>query len=121
MTYGVARLDELDRVPVMEGLEWRPVRRRLGIQAFGVNAYTSEKVGDWVVEEHTEGSLRHEELYLVLRGRATFTLGDETRIARAGDFLIAPPGVPHAFRNTGSGPLRSVDVHASPTFDTASL
>ena len=63
----------------------------------------------------------YEEVFLILEGEATFTLGDETRVARAGDFLIAPPGVPHAFKNTGSGPLRSVDVHASPTFDTEYL
>ena len=63
----------------------------------------------------------YEEVFLILEGEATFTLGDETRTARAGDFLIAPPGVPHAFKNTGSGPLRSVDVHASPTFDTEYL
>ncbi len=88
MTYSVARLDELDRVPVMEGLEWRPIRRRLGIQAFGVNAYTSGKVGDWIVEEHTEGSLRHEEVYLVLRGHATFTVGDETIEAPAGTLVF---------------------------------
>ena len=88
MTYGVARLDELDRVPVMEGLEWRPIRRRLGIRAFGVNAYTAEKVGDWIVEEHTEGSLRHEELYMVMSGHATFTLGDETIEAPAGTLVF---------------------------------
>ena len=63
----------------------------------------------------------YEEVFLILEGEATFTLGDETRVARAGDFLIAPPGVPHAFKNTGSGPLRTVDVHASPTFDTEYL
>jgi hypothetical protein len=88
MSYAVARLDELDRIPVMEGLEWRPIRRRLGIKAFGVNAYTSEKVGDWIVEEHTESSLRHEEVYLVLRGRATFTLGDETVDAPEGTLVF---------------------------------
>lgn len=88
MTYEVAHLDELDRIPVMEGLEWRPIRRRLGIGGFGVNAYTSAKVGDWIVEEHTEGSLRHEELYLVLRGRATFTLGDETIEAPEGTLVF---------------------------------
>jgi mannose-6-phosphate isomerase-like protein (cupin superfamily) len=60
----------------------------------------------------------YEEVFLILEGEAMFTLGDETRVARAGDFLIAPPGVPHSFKNTGSGPLRTVDVHASPVFDT---
>jgi hypothetical protein len=88
VTYQIANLDELDRVPVMEGLEWRPIRRRLGIQSFGVNAYTAEKVGDWVVEEHTEGSLRHEELYLVVRGHATFTLGDDEIEAPAGTLVF---------------------------------
>jgi hypothetical protein len=88
MSHRVARVDELDRVPVAQGLEWRPIRRRLGIEAFGVNAYTAEKVGDWIVEEHTEGSLRHEELYVVLDGRATFTLGDEEIDAPAGTLVF---------------------------------
>jgi hypothetical protein len=88
MTYQAVHLDELDRVPVMQGLEWRPIRRRLGIQAFGVNAYTAEKVGDRIVEEHTEESLRHEELYAVVRGRATFTLGDDEVHAPAGTLVF---------------------------------
>ena len=88
MTYQVAHLDNLDRVPVDHGLEWRPVKRRFGIQAFGVNAYTSAKVGDWVVEEHTEGSLRHEEMYVVVRGRARFTLGEEQIDAPAGTIVF---------------------------------
>ena len=88
MSYQVAQLDELDRVPVAQGLEWRPVRRRFGIRAFGVNAYTAEKLGGWVVEEHTEGSLRHEELYVVVRGRARFTLGDDEIDAPAGTLVF---------------------------------
>ena len=55
--YEVATLDELKRVPVMHGLEWRPIRRRFGITAFGINAYTAAKAGDWVVEEHDETTL----------------------------------------------------------------
>ncbi len=89
--YEVARLDELARIPVDEGLEWRPVRRRLGIQAFGTNAYTSSRVGGWVVEEHTEGS-GHEELYLVVSGRATFTLDGDEVDAPAGTLVFIPDG-----------------------------
>src|SRR5205807_8779801 len=74
--YEVLSLDELDRIPVREGLEWRPIRRRLGIRSFGANAYTSERVGGWVVEEHVEGT-GHEELYVVVSGRARFTLDGE--------------------------------------------
>jgi hypothetical protein len=77
MAYRVASVAELDRIPVEKGLEWRPIRQRLGIRAFGTNAYTAQNVGDWVVEEHTEESLGHEELYVVVSGLARFTVGDE--------------------------------------------
>ena len=67
-------VDELDRVEMPDGFVWRPVRRRFGIRAFGVNAYSPREAGAQVVEEHTEEQLGHEELYLVLRGRARFSL-----------------------------------------------
>ena len=90
--YEVAHIDELDRFPVDdEGLLWRPVRRRLGITAFGTNAYTAEKGDERVVEEHHEQD-GAEELYFVASGRATFTLGDEEIDAPAGTFIYAEPG-----------------------------
>ena len=51
-----AHFRDLDAVPIAEGLVWHPVRRRFGIRAFGVNAYTSEGVGKHVVEKHDERS-----------------------------------------------------------------
>jgi hypothetical protein len=91
--YEVAHLDDLARFPVdEEGLVWRPVRRRLGIQAFGTNAYTAEKAGDRVVEEHREAQNGHEELYFVVSGRATFTLEDEEHDVPAGTFVFCRPG-----------------------------
>jgi mannose-6-phosphate isomerase-like protein (cupin superfamily) len=60
----------------------------------------------------------YEEVFVVLEGEATFTLGEEQRVARAGEVVVAPAGVPHAFTNTGSTPLRQVDVHVSPRFET---
>jgi len=90
--YEVAHIDDLDRFPVDdEGLLWRPVRRRLGITAFGTNAYTAEKGDERVVEEHYERD-GAEELYFVAGGRATFTLGDETIDAPGGTFIYAEPG-----------------------------
>ena len=87
--YEVLSIDDLDRIPVAEGLEWRPIRRRLGIRSFGTNAYTSERVGGWVVEEHVEGS-GHEELYVVVSGRARFTLDGEELDAPAGTIVFLP-------------------------------
>ena len=93
--FAVARVDELDRIPVAErGLEWRPVRRRFDLRAFGINAYSSSNVGGEVVEEHHEEFLRHEEVYVVVRGRATFRLDGEDFDAPAGTIVaIKDPGV----------------------------
>lgn len=89
--YRVAHLDELDRIKVAGG-EYRPIRRRLGVRAFGINAYTAAKAGDQVVEHHHEGtgSGRQEELYLVFSGHAEFTVGDETIDAPAGTMVFVP-------------------------------
>jgi tetratricopeptide (TPR) repeat protein len=74
------RISDLDAIPVGESLTWRPVRRTLGVEAFGVNAYTAASAGDEIVEEHDEtggGAGRHEELYVVLEGHVRFAVGGE--------------------------------------------
>ena len=58
------------------------------------------------------------EVFIVQEGRATFVLGDEEREVSAGEIVIAPAGMPHAFTNTGEGPLRQIDIHLSRTFNT---
>ena len=81
------RIEDIEAIPVVEDkLAWRPVRRTLGIQAFGINAYTAD-AGELVVEEHDEtghGAGHHEELYVVVSGHATFTVD--------GEEIDAPPG-----------------------------
>jgi hypothetical protein len=76
----LARIDEIEPIPVVGGeLQWRPLRRTLGIGAFGINAYTAN-AGELVVEEHEEtgaGAGHHEELYVVVTGRAIFTVDGE--------------------------------------------
>lgn len=89
--YEVVHVDELEELPINDGeFVWRPVRRRFGISAFGTNAYTA-KAGQRVVEEHFERG-GHEEMYVVLRGRARFTLGDDEVDAPAGTIVYARPG-----------------------------
>lgn len=72
-------LDEIDVTPIGNSL-WKPIRSTLGILAFGINAYVAERAGDTLFDEHDEteagaGGQRHEELYVVLSGRATFSDG----------------------------------------------
>jgi hypothetical protein len=47
-------VDEIEGLPVFGTLVWKPIRRPLGVTAFGINAYTAANGGDQVVEEHTE-------------------------------------------------------------------
>ena len=93
--WGSLRLDEIDPIPVVNGtLLWRPIRRALDIGAFGINAYVAPEAGLDVVEEHTESALGHEEVYIVLSGRATFTLGDDELDAPTGTVVfIRDPSV----------------------------
>ncbi len=62
-----------EAVRISGGLEWVPVRRRLGIRGFGTNAFRAARAGDSVIEEHVE-SPGQQELYVVLRGHARFTV-----------------------------------------------
>jgi len=55
----------------------------------------------------------YEEIFLTLEGEATFTVGDATIEVSAGQIVVAPAGVPHKFVNSGTGPLRQVDIHPS--------
>ena len=64
----------------MGDLLYRPIRRAMGVSAFGINAYTGADAGDEVIEAHDEqgdGSGHHEELYVVMTGHAGFVLDGE--------------------------------------------
>jgi tetratricopeptide (TPR) repeat protein len=89
MAFRTLHLSEPEPVAAA-GLHWLPLRHLLGVRAFGVNAYIGAAPGDDVVEEHTEEGLGHEELYVVITGRARFTLDDETLDAPAGTLVFLP-------------------------------
>jgi hypothetical protein len=90
LSHAVTHLDDLDRVTLGDAGAWRPIRRALGLSAVGAAAYTAAEAGDLVIERHDElsaGAGGHEELYVVLTGAATFTVGHETIAAPTGTLL----------------------------------
>lgn len=89
--YSVTRFDAIDEIEG-DGVPYRPVRRHFGIASFGVNSYTGHRTGDRIINEHSEED-DQEELYLVLRGRATFELDGERVDTPAGTLVFAEPGV----------------------------
>lgn len=89
-----AHLAEIERIPGGDGaFSITPIRLHFGIGSFGVNAYTAANAGDEAIEEHDElgsGAGRHEELYFVAAGRATFTLDGDDVAASEGTFVFVP-------------------------------
>jgi tetratricopeptide (TPR) repeat protein len=83
-----ATLEEIGDLPGPGTLRWTPVRKHFDIRAFGINAYTATEAGQDVVEHHTEEMLEHQEVYLVLSGRATFTLDGEATEVPAGTIVF---------------------------------
>jgi uncharacterized protein (TIGR03086 family) len=58
----------------------------------------------------------HDELWYVLEGRFTFSLGDREFEAGAGQVVVGPRGVPHAFR-AETPQSRLLDVHMPGGFE----
>jgi tetratricopeptide (TPR) repeat protein len=73
-----------------------PLRRVLGVSGFGIAAWVAAQAGDPLIERHDETTTGagepHEELYVVLEGRATFTVGGEEHDAPTGTCLLVEVG-----------------------------
>ena len=88
--YTVTHIDEIPTVQEGDRVrDWHMVRIHFGIQSFGVNAYTASQKGE-AVGEHDETDTKHEELFYVSSGSATFTVDGETIEAPAGTFVHVP-------------------------------
>jgi len=99
--YRVTQLDEIEtvRFPEEPVPDWKPLRRELGITAFGTNAYVAEKAGDLVIERHDELAEDDdpggaEEIYVVVRGAARFTIdGTSVDVPHGGVVALRDPAL----------------------------
>jgi len=90
-SYATARLDELGPLAWSEDKLVQLVRLHFGIESFGVNVWTAGAQGGPVIDEHDEegsGAGRQEELYVVLSGRARFSVGADEFDAGPGTFVF---------------------------------
>jgi tetratricopeptide (TPR) repeat protein len=86
----VAHLDEVPTHELPGGARRHGVRQHLDIRAFGINAYSGDE-GQTVINEHDEAqalAAEHQELYVVLAGRATFTVDGEEVDAPVGTLVF---------------------------------
>jgi quercetin dioxygenase-like cupin family protein len=76
----------------------------------------------WVDAKPGQGPRLHrhpyEEVFIILEGCSTFTVGAETLEATAGQIVIVSPNTPHKFINASDQLLRQIDIHASKQFIT---
>lgn len=79
--------------------------------------FSSDKVGGGP-RLHTHP---YPETFIIQKGRALYTIGDQEIEAVAGQILVAPANTPHKFTNLGPGVLESIDIHASERFETTWL
>ena len=116
------RIDDLEAIP-WPGAEttWRPLRAAIGARIVGMNAYTAERAGQDVVEPHVEGEggMGHEEVYVVLRGRATFRLDGEPLDAPAGTVVRVDREV-HRHAVAAEAGTAVLALGADPTFTPSS-
>lgn len=90
--YRVVALHDVEAVPGPASLAWRPLRAELGLRAFGLSGFVAAAAGEDVIEPHTEspGGRGHQELYVVVRGAARFTLDGESFDAPAVTLVAVP-------------------------------
>jgi len=82
---------------------WQALNDRLGIRAFGVNAVAIEP-GEEIDIEHDEVESGHQEVYVVVAGRAAFLLGSEEVEAGPGDVVaVADPAETRSYRALATG------------------
>jgi tetratricopeptide (TPR) repeat protein len=88
--YTILTLDEVETARHRDS-NLIPVRHALGFRPAGVSAWIAD-TGGQLIPPHTEDS-GNEELYAVVRGRATFTVGEETADVPEGTLVFVPPEV----------------------------
>jgi uncharacterized cupin superfamily protein len=95
---------------------WQALNSPLGLTAFGINAIVCDP-GESIDTEHDESESGQEEAYIVVAGRAEFTVGSDVTEAGPGTVVaVAAPSATRRVRALGPG-TRVVCVGAVPAAD----
>ena len=80
------KIDDLDPLTVVPGLEFRPVTT----DSVMTNFVSFEPGAPAPPHHHVE-----QQIAIMVSGELTLTVGDETRVMRPGDCVVIPPNVEH--------------------------
>ena len=104
----MSNLIDVANVPVID--VWGESVRARRVEGERVTLALVELAPDSIVPGHRHDN---EQLGMVITGSVTFTVGDETRIAHAGDCVVIPPHVPHG-GHAGPEGCTAIDVFTPP-------
>jgi quercetin dioxygenase-like cupin family protein len=96
--------DEGTYLPILD------IVHKVTAETFG-GALTIEEWGlppGQMIPPHTHS--REDECSFVLEGELTCEVGGEIVVAPVGSYVLKPRGVPHALCNTGTGPVRVLEI-----------
>jgi quercetin dioxygenase-like cupin family protein len=103
--FTVRRLDQVQSFQSYEGFHLA-----LLAQTPGVNIRLNKLEGR--IKRHEHPQTDHF-LYLI-KGQIELTVGDETKVIGAGDFVTIPQGIPHAMQRVGESEALFLDVASPP-------
>jgi uncharacterized cupin superfamily protein len=84
----IVHLSDVPETVISSG-RWQPLNERLGIRNFGISAVAMDPGDDFDIE-HDESDDAHQEVYVVVSGRAGFRVDDEEFEAGPGDVVAVP-------------------------------
>jgi quercetin dioxygenase-like cupin family protein len=97
-------LNDLPALHLVPGIAFQPITT----DSVMTNLVTFEPNAVADMHHHSE-----QQIAIVIRGELTFTVGDETRVAHAGDCVVIPPHVPHG-GHAGPEGCTAIDVFTPP-------
>ena len=98
------KVDDLDPLVLVPGLEFRPVTT----DSVMTNFVTFAPDAPAPMHHHVE-----QQIAIIVSGELTFTVGGETRVMRPGECVVIPPNVPHGGVSGPEGCV-AVDVFTPP-------
>jgi uncharacterized cupin superfamily protein len=107
----VVRLAELPTVPTVFG-RWQALNAPLGLSGFGINVLTADP-GEPLDTLHDETDSNQEEVYVVVTGRAIFTLDGVEHEVGPGTLVSAAPSTVRSLR-AADADTRVVCIGAKP-------
>jgi mannose-6-phosphate isomerase-like protein (cupin superfamily) len=88
-----------------------------GAQSGGTFALVEHPIGPRVLAAPLHTHEREDEYTYVLEGEIGVQVGDEVHVARPGDLVFKPRGIPHAFWNAGDMPARALEIISPAGFE----